>query len=572
MSATTDAPALSPAARSEAEELVRAIVKTLRIRTLYEPNNPIYREFSRALVERFDAFLGRHGLLRLQVREHELVLEGEVVYRDEGTRDSLPFTLHRDGIREVSFFDGLEPREIFDFLDTVKPDPTRDADEDVLSRLWERDLVHVRYLFVDLFLEEETVDLPTGSPPAGELRFAPARESFRVAAPSGERMLDGAALLAEGREADVLRITPDDFDPTLYFLERDEVRRLQEEIEREKERNLLLDYLELLRELIVLEGGTPDVQPISAMEELYEYFFANGNLATVVRILDLLGDLARDPRVRGHKADRVDALRAAILSPASLARVGALLEGEESEEGATAAFLERAAAADLPAVVERLGDLKRLAHREELLAPLVAAASREEVALHRLFRHPDPAVVKNAIFLCGRAAGRQSLEALVEPLRSRDAEVRIEAIHALKGYRSARAMDLLVEAVQDPDKLVRYYALRNLISFNYRPALRAVTDAIRDRDFPLKDLTERRLLFEAYGRFAGADALPYLREILGRRGLLRKNENRDLRVCAAVALGEIGGSEARALLEEQRADRHPEVREACEQALARITR
>jgi HEAT repeat protein len=126
--------------------------------------------------------------------------------------------------------------------------------------------------------------------------------------------------------------------------------------------------------------------------------------------------------------------------------------------------------------------------------------------------------------------------------------------------------------VRDPDKLVRYYALRNLIAFGYRPALRAVVEAIRASDFDAKDLTERRLLFEAYGRFAGAEAIPYLREILERRGLLRKAETRDLKVCAAVALGEIGGPEARALLQGHAGDRQPEVREACEQALARLSR
>ncbi|MFN2432711.1 MAG: HEAT repeat domain-containing protein [Gemmatimonadota bacterium] len=546
-------------------------MKTLRIRTLYEPNNPIYREFSQALVERFGEFLGRHGVLRLQVREHELVMEGEVLYRDEGTRDSLPFSLHRDGIREISFFEGLEPREVFEFLDTVKLDPTRDpASDDVLSRLWERDFVHVRYLFVDLFLDEEAIDLPAAPGAAGELGFAPAAEAFRVIDLDGEQEVDGRSILAEGRQAEILKLTPDDFDPTLYFLERDEVRRLQEEIEHEKERNLLLDYLELLQELILLEGDSPDVEPLQALEELHDYFFANGNLATVVRILDALAELARDARVTGPRGRAVEELRVRILSPESLARVAGMLEEEDSEDGALGAYLQRAAEASLGAAVERLGDLKRLAHREELLAPLVAAAAREPETLHRLFRHADPAVVKNAIFLSGRAPSRQSLEALEEPLHARDAEVRIEAINALKTYRTARAMDLLVEAVHDPDKLVRYYALRNLVSFNYRPALRTVLEAIRDREFGAKDLTERKLFFEAYGRFARTDAVPHLAEILSRKSLLWKGEARDLKVCAAVALGEIGGPAARALLEEHLADRQPEVREACGQALARV--
>nr|MBA2564540.1 HEAT repeat domain-containing protein [Gemmatimonadota bacterium] len=335
---------------------------------------------------------------------------------------------------------------------------------------------------------------------------------------------------------------------------------------------LLLEYLELLRELVLLDPDSEDVEPLEALRELHGYFFGNGNLGTVVSILDVLADLGGDERLSRSKRARVEDLAAAILSPESLGTVAGMLESEDVEDGALAAYLERAVAANYSIAVERLGDLKRLSHREEILAPLTAAAARDPEALHRLFRHPDPGVVKNAVFLSGRAASRQSLDALVEPLRSRDAEVRIEAINALKTYRSARAMDLLVQAVDDPDKLVRYYALRNLISFRYKPALRAVAGAIRARDFADKDLTEKKLFFEAWGRFAGAEAVPELRALLGRRTLLRKAEARDLKVCAATALGEIGGSEARALLQEHLGDGQPEVREACEQALARLPR
>jgi HEAT repeat protein len=561
--------------RTDAEELVRALVKTLRIRTIYEPNNPIYREFSDALIERFDTFLARHKVFRVEVREDELLLEGQTIFRGDGSRESLPFTLYKDGIRELAFFEGLEPREIFDFLETVKQDPAREANqEDILSRLWERDFVHIRYLFVDLFLEEETIDLPDTPAGAGErtLRFAPADEGFRLSDGASEKEVSGSQVLEEARQSAIVKITPDDFDPTLYFLEREEVRYLREEIEHEKERNLLLDYLELLRELVLLDKASDDLEPVTAMQELFSYFFANGNLATVVRILDLMSDLTGNEQLSAVKRARIEELSTAILSPESLGRAAEMLEEEQTEEAALAEYLRRAAAANFEALVERLGDLKRLSHREEVLAPIVAAAVHNVSVLHRLFRHPNPAVVKNAIFLSGRAANRQSLEALEEPLHSRDAEVRIEAINALKTYRSARAMDLLVEAVNDLDKLVRYYALRNLISFNYRPALRVVTAAIRDRHFAEKDLTEKKLFFEAYGRFAGGEAIPDLREILGRRSLFGKPELRDLKICAATALGEIGGEEARSLLREMLSDRQPEVREACEQALARSQR
>lgn len=589
--------------RAEAEELVRALVKTLRIRTLYEPNNPVFREFSDALVERLERFLAAYGQLRIEVREHELLVDGAPVYRDEGTGESLPFTLHRGGVREVSFLEGLEREELFGFLETVKPDPHRDPKaDDVLARLWERDFVHVRYLFVDLFLSEETIELPdlpepgsgelsavpggavsrddaaAPAAPAGEpvrLGAAPLEETVRLADPAGERQADVREILEAGAESAVVRITPEDFDPTLYFLEAEEIRLLHEEIEEAKERNLLLDYLELLRELALLDAGSDDVEPIAALEELFDTFFANGNLETVLRVHTLAGELRASAGLSAAKAAALERLANGLLEPRNLARLSTLADetaGDEAEREALAACLGRAADADLGVAVERLGDLKRLAHREELLAPLADAAVRNPAALRRLFSHPDPAVVRNAVFLAGRAGAASAPEALAEPLRSPDAEVRIEAVHALKAHRTPEALALLVEAVEDPDKLVRYYAVRNLVASGYAPALGAVEAAIADRGFAAKDLTEKKLLFEALGRFAGAAAVPRLRDLLGRRGVFRRADTRELRVCAAVALGEIATPEARVLLQEHAGDRDPDVREACEQALARLRR
>lgn len=82
------------------------------------------------------------------------------------------------------------------------------------------------------------------------------------------------------------------------------------------------------------------------------------------------------------------------------------------------------------------------------------------------------------------------------------------------------------------------------------------------------DLTEKSVFFEAYGLFAGVKAIEPLTEMLtGGKGFMKRKEDPETRACVAMALGKIGGPEAKAVLEQSLAEKDPLVKNAINKAL-----
>ena len=75
---------------------------------LYEPSHPILLKFMDRLRKDFDRYFEEFDSLSFQIKEHQLIYRGKVVYESEDQKESLAFFFYKDGIREIRFFKGLE--------------------------------------------------------------------------------------------------------------------------------------------------------------------------------------------------------------------------------------------------------------------------------------------------------------------------------------------------------------------------------------------------------------------------------------------------------------------------------
>jgi HEAT repeat protein len=73
--------------------------------------------------------------------------------------------------------------------------------------------------------------------------------------------------------------------------------------------------------------------------------------------------------------------------------------------------------------------------------------------------------------------------------------------------------------------------------------------------------------FEAYGALCGDAGIPLLDALLNGKGFLGRQENTELRACAARALGRIGSAKAQEALRRAMQEKEVLVRNAVNQAL-----
>ncbi|MBI3994573.1 MAG: hypothetical protein HY349_01220, partial [Nitrospirae bacterium] len=147
------------------KDLLLQLTKTAKTLKIYLPNNPIYQKFLQELQSRFDLHLQEYEILRLKIKQYALYYEGQVVYENTNRLESLAFKLFVDGIRELTFHEGIDKDEITSLLEIIgrEYDPSN-PDDDMVTLLWERNFTHIRYLVASDFIQEAAV--PVESPGA----------------------------------------------------------------------------------------------------------------------------------------------------------------------------------------------------------------------------------------------------------------------------------------------------------------------------------------------------------------------------------------------------------------------
>jgi len=142
--------------------LIQTFLQTLKAFRLYEANHPILSKFLERVRKDFDQYFDEFDSFSLQIGEHRLYYQGNVVYENQDVKESLAFVFFKDGIRELQFSKGLEFREIMDFLNIVrKSDFLNRMEDDLVTLLWEKDFSHITFTTVDEFLEGSGIFVPT---------------------------------------------------------------------------------------------------------------------------------------------------------------------------------------------------------------------------------------------------------------------------------------------------------------------------------------------------------------------------------------------------------------------------
>jgi HEAT repeat protein len=562
---------------------IQALVRTIKAHRMYLSNNPTLHKFQSDLEARTWSCLKEIGDVTLTVQPFDFLFENYSVYHNAAREESLAFRFYGDGIREMTFREGLEPHELRAFVEVVKR--TMDVatgQDDVVTLLWERDFRHVEYIYIPLedLIEEgaaSSYDDAAEEPDAGPgLPWPAASDAADEPMPQGEPGATGEETVSERSDdwTPRVQIAPawDEAIGVHFTLAEEENAALALAIQEEERRPLEREVLEIVAAMLLAEEEPAGfLDSASAFQRFVELALEQGDVSQAnLHVARLREIAARKAGADGRLKEIAEQVVREIGRPSFLGQLAPTLNAHpEIDPGALTDFLVQIGSSAAPAICDLLGQINHVKHRRALCEALAIACKDDvEVLISRL-NDSRWYVIRNIVFVLGRIAHQGVERALDRALHHEDIRVRTEAVRALGRIESPTSRAFLVSAFRDPDASVRVQAAATLAQKRDDRAAQSLMGVIQSPEFARRDSSERRAIFEALGR-AGSDAqVPKLEEMLIRGGLFRQS-NEEERAHAALALAWLGTPVALAVLNREIASKRDPVRRAVEQALEAV--
>jgi len=577
---------------------IGALVRTIKATRTYLANNPTLHKFQVELESRTWSCLKEAGDITLVVQQFDLLYENYSVYHNADRNDSLAFRLYGDGVRAITFREGLEPHELRGFIDVLKRSmEAAQVQDDVVTLLWERDFRHIEYKFIPLEDlteesgeivnpedEEEAVSQGGGIPwPSG---FAPSSED-ETPAPVAEAAPEGPAESGEtSTVTGPVRERSDDWEPAVHAapaydssigvqfgLTDEENAALEVAIREEEGRQLGREVLEIVATILANED-TPAgfLDSATAFQRFIELAIEEGEVARANDLVARLRSIAADcAKTNAEFPGLAEQVVREVGRPSFLGLMAPTLNARpEIDPGILTNFLVQLGPSAAPAICDLLGQVNQMKFRRALCEALAISCKNDvEVLIERL-GDTRWYVIRNIVYVLGRIAHQGVERALDRALHHEDVRVRKEAVRALGNIESPTARAYLVSAFRDLDAGVRIQAAMTLALKRDDRAAQSILGVVSGPEFSRRDSNERAAFFEALGR-CGSDALlPRLESMLTRGGLFRSGGSDEERLHAALALAWLGTPASIAVLEREMGSKRDMVRKAVETALASV--
>lgn len=541
------------------EEMLKLLVKAIRAHQLYLRNNPMYQRAVELLRGSFAPIWEKIDELPLVVNESELKWMGRPVMQEDSKSESLPWLFYKDGVRELRFTRNFEQEEAEGLLEVIQRAKTANPeDDDLISMLWEKDFVHLRYRFVDLASEQVTsVDTIVSEEPPKRVNPQQVMEEMQESKPAGVVSLD-------------------DFDATLYFLDEKEIEYLRNEVKFEYDADMRRNVISIV--LDIYEQQTDPVvreELTGIIDNFMLHLLSAGQFSAVAFLLREVAQAAlRAKELKPNQRETLATIPDRLSAPEALTQL--LQSLDESAQlpppNELGELFEQLRVTALESVFLWVGRLQNVKLRPLLEAAADRLAVTNTGELVRLIASPQPGVASEAIRRAGALRTPAAVSPLAKVLSERDPTLRQLAVLALAEIGSPGALQVLEKALDDTDRDVRVAAARAIAAKLYRPALTRLETVIKGKGIRSADLTEKMAMFETYGSLCGDPGVSLLDGYLNPKGgLFGRKEDPEFRACAAMALGKIGSSAAHDALRRASAEKEILVRNAVNKALSRGT-
>lgn len=514
--------------------LIQTFLQALGAFRLYEASHPLISRFLDRLRNDFDHYFNEFDSFSLQVGEHQLFFRGKVVYESQDVKESLAFAFFKDGIREIRFFNGLEFKEIVDFLNIVREsDSVNRLEDDLVTLIWGKDFSHIAITTVDDFSEGSTF-------------FVPATE---------EDLLKGLEYNSPGKEGVEENILIEEnikqtMSPSLgkapaqtFQLTPEEMTEINREIQQEQQPEHLYVLIENLIEILLHLGGEMDAYEnlISYFEQSIESLLKQKDVERAVAILMNLRKIKESIAKEDKQILAIRRILDTSTNPHCLELIGmAMRGGEEMDPTPILQYFQLLTKEAIDPLCLLLGGIESAKWRK-VVTDLLIELSREDIQpLTKFLADRNSILVRQILSILEKVGHPSTIKYLGNLVSHSDSKVR-EATLQLVTQFGDRGKDHIQRFLKDPAAEIRGKASLILARMTKNQAVKPLVEIILSEEFYKRNYDEKASFFRALKETGSEEVIPVLKKIASKKMWFSKKAKWDeMRLCATNTLKMMG--------------------------------
>jgi len=546
---------------------------------IYPSDNHSVRKSIDSFYERITEFLDEYEKLTVFIEEFSFSYKGETVFQEEEKQNSLPFFFFKDGMRELSFYDGMEKKELKDFLALIKEESALPLeDSDIVNSLWAKDFAHIRYFAIDEFLdidigkggERNTTDIKEFSNGSISLTPEDKIELYKRSIALGLQLNPNH----EEKEDDK---NLEDFNLPYHVAAavQGETPELKSLLLENREIPSMVAMVNLLFEILFLEERHDQFS--ATLNVLYQCYKevvhkSNFTLACLIltRIQELKGML---PDQSEEKEKSLEIILEKTKDESFIASLRELfLDGHIKDSDSFFQYLTLLSPNSIPLA----GDIWE--HSKDPFLLQKASTFLQEVALQniapvaKIATEDRVILTKEVVAILGRIGGKQILPYLISFSDYQHKAIRLEIIHAMSKIKDKTTNKILINFLSDKDGEVRTRAAMNLKYYRDKTTLNHVIQLAQEKDFTSRSKHEKKALLSFLASTKNSEVIALLHSMLKKWSILSTSKQNETRLCAVSALETMATPEAVDIIKEGTKIRNKTIRNACSLALRRIAK
>ncbi|MEJ2235499.1 MAG: HEAT repeat domain-containing protein [Syntrophobacterales bacterium] len=541
---------VAPASSGRTDEEWQAAEKVITSLQLARKNYSLYPEdhinCTRAM-ERFwqqlETFLQVHGNLRFELEKDRLIFQEEPILTEPPEDGNLPFTLFRDGIQWLEFKDGVEAKEIENFLRILNKYRllSDEPEGDLVTALWEAGLPHIEHHVADFFW---------GAEPEADFTVQPAKEDINTVLAEEEEQESSES---EGVAA---------IDPSTLELTPEEEAELQEMVRLEEKRDPTADYLNaVLDSLLELRDKENFDTILESLEEEYYDSLARRDYEVTVKILKSLQHVHQ--LCESETKWAIPIIDNFFLTASSSQSLRPLQAAWSEMDGAQIEELKEILLLLQPEAIHTLGAMllqtPSLRLQQMLTEVILSLASRDLRPLEAMLDRPEEDLVQKLVLVVASLRGERPTQVLSKMVHHSSARVRQTAVKGLLRRDSASIKELF-HLIEDEDDSVRRLILHHMGQERNEASETLLLQHLEEGKIKGSDAKHIIACFRTLGRCGSRRSVPFLRRTLFGKSWLPDLRSPAYRQGAAFALKAIRAKEAQQVLDDASRSLKPSVR------------